>query len=145
MANSGARYMGIIFALFVAVAIVGWAENKAHREAPAESPAIEPAAADAPAKPKRDFSDLVQDAEYRKRNARGFRQLHKLFRDRGLTCPAITHMWDRGVSPFGLKVEVLCGPAGTDDAYPTLHYSVYPERGMVSICSPFGESLATCS
>jgi len=37
-----------------------------------------------------------------------------------------------------MKLEALCGPRGSTDAYPTLHDSVYPDRLTVVVCKPFG-------
>lgn len=58
----------------------------------------------------------------------------------GFECPALAQLWTRGDSPFGLKLEALCGPDdGSRGAFAPLHYSVYPARLRVDLCKPFGQ------
>jgi hypothetical protein len=41
-------------------------------------------------------------------------------------------------SPYGVKLEALCGPPGSTNAYPAPHYTVYPDQLKVALCKPFG-------
>lgn len=131
--------IGIATAGLIVAAVVLDAGSK--KPAP-PAPAV--TAPEPEAKPHIDQADLAQDAAYLAENRRGMRELLALFRRRGLLCPAITHMWAKGITPYGERYEILCGPPGTGDAYPALHYAVYPSRGLVSVCAKFGESFSGC-
>lgn len=98
-------------------------------------------------------SSSLQSAESAKRNQDdllGHRDLvqavHQLITTSGYECPVITALWNRGTSPYGLKVEALCGPNdGSRNTYPDLHYAVYPERLKVNPCSTYGAFSSDCS
>jgi tetratricopeptide (TPR) repeat protein len=64
--------------------------------------------------------------------------IHELVTRSGYECPQVQNLWVRGTSPLGAKLEALCGPRGSTDVYPVLHYTVYPERLRVDVCKPFG-------
>jgi hypothetical protein len=131
----GIATAGLIVA---AVAVDAGSKRPASSQAPAE------AAAEPPPKPRIDQSDLAQNSSYLAENRVGMRSMLALFRRRGLLCPAIVHMWAKGITPYGERYEVLCGPSGTADAYTSLHYAVYPARGAISVCQPFGTSFSAC-
>lgn len=64
---------------------------------------------------------------------------------RGGQCPAIVYIRDRGIAPQGQRYEILCGPSAlSGDAYPTLHYALYPETGTLNICEKFDVLSAEC-
>jgi hypothetical protein len=61
-----------------------------------------------------------------------------LIRRNGYECPHVTMLWITGTSPYGPKLEALCGPIGSTDSDDVLHYSVYPDKFVVTVCKPFG-------
>ena len=85
----------------------------------------------------RSNGDFAYNAAFLKRNPHFLAATTQLITQHGYDCPAVTHLYSRGESPYGLRLEVLCGPRGTTDAYVALHYAVYPDRLIVKVCRPF--------
>lgn len=64
--------------------------------------------------------------------------VQKIIQDAGFDCPQLVHLWVDNASPYGLKLEALCGPTERKgDIYTALHYAVYPEKKLVKICEPW--------
>jgi hypothetical protein len=91
---------------------------------------------------KQDFQefndDIVQNNEFLAENPMYLDAILSLISRSGYECPRLAHLWLKGMSPLGIKHEALCGPRGSTDVYPALHYAVYPERFKVVVCKPFG-------
>jgi hypothetical protein len=81
--------------------------------------------------------DIVNNQEFIKKNPHFLDAVRQLIELHGFTCPQVTHLWSHGISPYGQRTEALCGPKGTTDAYPSLHYAVYPDKRLVRLCKPF--------
>jgi len=61
-----------------------------------------------------------------------------LVRERGYECPQVINLWIKGNSPYGPKLEALCGEAGSKEPEVSWNYTVYPDRFQVIVCKPFG-------
>jgi hypothetical protein len=82
--------------------------------------------------------DLATDQNFLKGNPKYPAAIRELIVSSGYDCPRVANLWLQGRSPHGIKLEALCGPIGSANAYPELHYSVYPDRFQVIACKPFG-------
>jgi hypothetical protein len=90
--------------------------------------------------------DVLHDAAFQKSNPHFIPGIRELIERSGYECPRISALWNRGVSPYGLKLEALCGPSdGGGNSYTKLHYAVYPTRLKVNLCSEFGAFSSDCS
>ena len=54
-------------------------------------------------------------------------------------------LWNQGDSPYGLKLEAICGPLRGEYVNTKLHYAIYPKRLKVNLCSEFGVFSSECS
>ena len=102
--------------------------------------------ADSSATPSPPSADsILDDASFQASNPKFTGGIRALITSEGFECPALTQLWNRGQSPYGLKLEALCGPDdGKRSAYPNLHYTVYPTRLKVTLCKPFGILAGGC-
>jgi len=65
--------------------------------------------------------------------------VHSLILSQGYECPNITNLSILGDSPYGPKLEALCGYGdGSDKVNVVLNYEVYPKHFMVTVCKPWG-------
>lgn len=104
--------------------------------APPAAP-VETAAAAPPQEPI-GSRNLVTDAAFKAENPHIISQIRSLIDRRGYDCPKVSALWNKGESPLGTKLEVLCGPAdNSGDSISTLHYAVYTRDGTVMVCAPF--------
>jgi hypothetical protein len=95
---------------------------------------------------KPDPNDILKNATFLKGNPDFVPSVRELIERSGYECPAISGLWSRGESPYGPRLEALCGPHdGSGSSYPKLHYAVYPKKLKVSLCSEFGAFSADCS
>lgn len=85
-----------------------------------------------------DPSSILDNKSFLKSNPKYPEAIRELIVGAGYECPALAQLWAKGDSPFGQKLEALCGPNDhSRDAYPKLHYSVYPEKLKVDVCKEF--------
>jgi hypothetical protein len=93
-----------------------------------------------------DPTDVLKDQKFRAAHPDFVPAVQKLIVASGYECPALTELWNRGESQYGLKLEALCGPNdGSGNSYPKLHYAAYPKQFKVNPCSEFGAFQNDCS
>jgi len=91
------------------------------------------------------ITDLTS-AENRRADPTLVPAVQALIRLDGYECPALSALWAKGESPYGIKFEALCGPDdGSGRSYSRLHYAVYISTGKVSVCGEFGAFQDDCS
>ncbi len=91
-------------------------------------------------------SNILDNAAFLRGNPQFVPAVRELIQRSGYECPAVSALWDRGDSPYGLRLEALCGPNdGSRNSYPKLHYAVYPTHLKVSACSEFKAFSSDCS
>lgn len=133
-AHVGRGFIGVAIiggGLFLLVKIIGSAPAP-----PAPATAPPPPAAQAQEKPDR--SDLLEDADFRKKNPKFIDGVRQLISASGYECAALTFLWLKGDSPYGPKLEALCGPSdGSHDTIPSQHYAIYPSHFKVNVCKEF--------
>jgi len=88
--------------------------------------------------------DLMEDAVFLKGNPNFIPAVTELITRSGYECPRIAILWNRGTSPYGLRLEALCGPRNSRQVYPVLHYAVYVDRLLVKVCAEFGAFSREC-
>ena len=96
-----------------------------------------PAGVEDPADLLRNKGFLAKAPEYPK-------TITELIERSGFSCPRLALLKDRGPSPYGLRLEALCGPSAGGGAYPDLHYAVYPDKLRVELCKPFSVFSEKC-
>jgi hypothetical protein len=94
--------------------------------------------------PNADPTDLVQNKSFLAENPTFVETTRKLILAQGYDCPKIDFLWVKGPSPFGTKLEALCGADDADRVYVTLHYAIYSKNAMVVTCKPWDASQDTC-
>jgi hypothetical protein len=62
----------------------------------------------------------------------------KVIRAYGYECPHLTMLWLVGNSPYGPKLEAMCGYLGGENSVKEWHYTVYPTKPLIVLCKPFG-------
>lgn len=87
-----------------------------------------------------DIDDLVKNRKFNAENPKYLGAIRTLITGNGYDCPRLAHLWfaPDNPTPYGTKLEALCGPVGTTNAYTALHYSVFPDHLKVVVCKPFG-------
>ncbi len=98
---------------------------------------------EAPQKPAEDLN-LLNNHAFLKANPRFLSAVRQLIVASGYECPRLSFLVNKGESPYGLKLEALCGPAGGNGSYPAMHYAVYPARLKVDLCEKFGAFGGAC-
>ena len=62
-------------------------------------------------------------------------------KDRVTNVRSLFHLYSLGESPYGRKIDVLCGPNdGSGTLYPQLHYAIYTKNFKVELCKRSGAS-----
>ncbi len=90
--------------------------------------------------------DILKNEKFLADNPNYVPAIQKLIKLSGYECPSISALWNRGISPYGLKLEALCGPNdGSGNSYSKLHYAVYPEKFKVNVCEEFSAFGPDCS
>lgn len=87
---------------------------------------------------RHDTMNVLDDADFLRKNPGFTDGVRKMIEAGGYECPALSELWNRGPSPYGLKLEALCGPDdGKRSAIPSMHYAVYATHLRISLCKPF--------
>jgi hypothetical protein len=90
--------------------------------------------------------NILENSKFLAANPKYVPTIRHLIEVAGFKCPAITSLRYRGISPYGYKLEALCGPDdGSGNTYTVLHYAVYPEKLKVNLCKEFGLFSGDCS
>jgi hypothetical protein len=118
---------GVLIGFFILVAIAG----SSNPTAPTSDEAADP-------------SDILKNKEFLAKSPGYPEAITNLIRERGFECPKLQELWAKGESPYGLKLEALCGPENSDDVYPAMHYTIYPDHFQVVLCKPFGMFAGGC-
>ena len=93
-----------------------------------------------------DLLDLTQNKKFQAENPKYLRAVQSLIQMRGYECPTLTMLLVKGQSPYGSKLEALCGPDdGSHNTYVAMHYAVYPDRFKVNLCEEYGFMPKDCS
>lgn len=93
-----------------------------------------------------DPTDLLKNKKFLAANPKYVSAIRQLIIASGYECPAVTELWLRGMSPYGNKLEALCGPNNKSGrSYVALHYAVYPDKLKVNLCKEFGVFSGDCS
>jgi hypothetical protein len=91
------------------------------------------------------YHDLVDDKKFIAENPGMLAAIAALIDKSGYDCPSLAHLRVKGPSPYGIRLEALCGPDdGKRSVYPQMHYAVYPEKFKVNLCSEFGVFSKEC-
>ena len=85
--------------------------------------------------------DLVHNQEFRSHNPGYIEAVRQLISSSGYECPRLASLVVRGRSPYGMRLQALCGAADSDKVYPELHYAVYPDRHRIVVCKPYSFGL----
>jgi hypothetical protein len=88
--------------------------------------------------PENKLHDIMRDDAFLAQNPNFPEAVRELIAAHGFECARIGILWDRGQSPFGLKLEAFCGPVSSTGIFEAQHYAVYPEKLMVSLCKANG-------
>ncbi len=92
------------------------------------------------------WHDLVKDKKFGADNPGMLKSIAALIDKNGYDCPTLTRLWVKGPSPYGLRLEALCGPDdGKLSTYPQMHYAVYPEKFKINLCSEYGIFSKECT
>jgi hypothetical protein len=94
---------------------------------------------------KPDSSDVLKNRTFLASNPKYPEAITNLIRERGFECPKLHELWLKGDSPYGPKLEALCGPEGGDEITTTQHYAVYPDQFKVNLCPEFSMLSSDCS
>jgi hypothetical protein len=88
------------------------------------------------AKQKSPINDIAANKDFLAENPKYLDAVRTLISTNGFDCPQVTHLFlSDPRSPYGIKLEALCGPSGNTNAYPALlRYTVYPDRLKVVLC-----------
>jgi hypothetical protein len=89
--------------------------------------------------------DLLHNKKFLAKAPEYPRTIAQLIERSGFSCPRLAMLTLHGPSPYGDRLEALCGPAGEGGAYPDLHYAVYPDKLKVELCKPFSAFSGECS
>ena len=104
------------------------------------------AAAEAAQTSSKPVSDnILENAKFLKEHPDFVPTIRELIERSGYECPAVHLLWNRGDSPYGPKLEAICGPPHSGYPNTKLHYAVYPKHLKVSLCSEFGAFSSECS
>jgi hypothetical protein len=91
------------------------------------------------------WHDLVTDRKFDLENPGMLKAITALIVKSGYSCPALSSLLVKGPSPYGVRLEALCGPDdGKRSTYPEMHYAVYPEKFKVHLCSEYGIFAKEC-
>lgn len=88
--------------------------------------------------------NLLENRAFLKANPKYVGAIRQLITLAGYECPRISFLWYRGESPYGEKLEALCGPPRGSGTYPTMHYAIYPKHFKVDLCEKFGVFGGSC-
>jgi hypothetical protein len=92
-----------------------------------------------PEKKREDSTNILENKKFLASNPKYVPAIKELIKVAGYSCPALSFLWYKGESPYGLQLEALCGPNDNSGrSYPKLHYAVYPEKFKVHLCGEFG-------
>lgn len=93
-----------------------------------------------------DPTDLLKNKKFLAANPKYVFAIRQLIIASGYECPKVSELWLRGMSPYGNKLEALCGPNNkSGGSYVALHYAVYPDKLKVNLCKPFAVFSGDCS
>lgn len=93
-----------------------------------------------------DPTDILRNKKFLAANPKYVSAIRQLIVASGFECPAVSGLWLRGMSPYGNKLEALCGPNNkSGSSYVALHYAVYPDRLKVNLCKEFSVFSGDCS
>lgn len=81
--------------------------------------------------------DVLKNATFLAENPEFPETTRQMIELAGYSCPRLTMLEIKEPSPYGTKLEALCGPRGSTGTYRHLHYAVYPEKFKISLCKPF--------
>jgi hypothetical protein len=99
----------------------------------------------APNSVKPTSDNILDDATFLKEHPDFVPTIRELIERSGYECPAVHLLWPHGESPYGPKLEAICGPPHSQYPNTKLHYAVYPKRLKVNLCSEFGAFSDECS
>lgn len=81
------------------------------------------------------INDIAENKDFLAENPKYLDAVRTLISTNGFNCPQVTHLFlSDPRSPYGIKLEALCEPLGSTNAYPALRYTVYPDRFKVVLC-----------
>ncbi len=89
--------------------------------------------------------NILANAKFLKEHPDFVPTVRELIERSGYECPAIHLLWNQGESPYGPKLEAICGPPGGEYPNTKLHYAVYPKHLKVNLCSEFSAFSSECS
>jgi hypothetical protein len=88
------------------------------------------------AKQESPINDIAANRDFLAENPKYLDAVRNLISSNGFDCPRVTHLFlSDPRSPYGIKLEALCAPPGSTNAYPALlRYTIYPDRLKVVPC-----------